>query len=333
MRRAAQRMNCSLPISPIFVKPSRCAEAISIATLSYFTSLFGRRCTSGCTAMAAAPRRWSSRSARSRSTSPFQTMVPSKSTSMVTTCGWTSVGGGVPTGMLSFTAWVWMGMVMMSMMSSTSITSMSGVVLMSTITSGSCPPPGPRFIAMIRLPPAARRARRRLGDEADLEDPGALAGVHHPADELVAPVLVAADVDLGLGNLHRDLLELVEQLAVVDELVVPEHAAVLVDGDDDVLRLGLRRQISFLRQLHRNRADDHRNGDEEDDQQHQHHVDQRRGVDVGDEVVVGFLTYSHGHVQDALWGVWPPPSSVMCTPPPKRRTCSIATLLRRTSQL
>src|SRR5437879_9888295 len=82
-----QRMNCSLPISPILVKPSRCAEAISIAKLSYFTCFSGRRSPSGCTAIAAAPRRWASRSARSRRTSPFQTMVPSKSTSMVTTCG------------------------------------------------------------------------------------------------------------------------------------------------------------------------------------------------------------------------------------------------------
>src|SRR2546427_2007575 len=200
--------------------------------------------------------------------------------------------------MLSFTAWVWMGMVMMSMMSSTSITSMSGVVLMSTITSGSCPPPGPRFIAMIRLPPVARRARRRLGDEADLEDAGALAGVHHPADELVAPVLVAADVDLGLGNLHRDLLELREQLAVVSELVIPEHVAVLVDGDDDVLRLGLRRHVPFLRQLERNGPEDDPHGDEVDDEQHQHHVDERRGVDVGDELLVAFdVAEVHRHRQ------------------------------------
>ena len=37
--------------------------------------------------------------------------------------------------MSSFTAWVCIGMVMISMISSTSITSISGVVLMSTITS------------------------------------------------------------------------------------------------------------------------------------------------------------------------------------------------------
>src|SRR5207245_6508051 len=42
-----QRRNCSLPIRPIFFNPRRCAEAITIATLSYLTSLLGRRCTSG----------------------------------------------------------------------------------------------------------------------------------------------------------------------------------------------------------------------------------------------------------------------------------------------
>ena len=89
-----------------------------------------------------------SSSGRPESVSPFQISVPSKSTSIVTTCGCVRGGGGVPTGMLSFTACVWIGMVMMSMMSSTSITSMSGVVLMSTITSGSPPAPEPTFIAM-----------------------------------------------------------------------------------------------------------------------------------------------------------------------------------------
>ena len=43
------------------------------------------------------------------------------------------VGGG----MSSFTAWVWMGRVMISSISSTSITSISGVVFISTITSSS----------------------------------------------------------------------------------------------------------------------------------------------------------------------------------------------------
>ena len=92
---------------------------------------------------------------------------------MVTTIGGSVGGGGLPTGMLSFTACVWIGMVMMSITSSTSITSISGVVLMSIITSGSAPAPDPTFMAMLvsfargQPPPSARG---RLGDEADLED-------------------------------------------------------------------------------------------------------------------------------------------------------------------
>ena len=52
-----------------------------------------------------------------------------------------SIGGGGwfgwLTGRSSFTAWVWIGMVMMNMISSTSMTSISGVVLMSIIGSPS----------------------------------------------------------------------------------------------------------------------------------------------------------------------------------------------------
>ena len=57
-------------------------------------------------------------------------------------------GGGKPAGKSMLTECSWIGMVMISMMISTSITSISGVVLMSTITSGSSPPALPTFIAM-----------------------------------------------------------------------------------------------------------------------------------------------------------------------------------------
>src|ERR1700682_3947684 len=127
--------------------------------------------------MAAALLKRASSVGRSATVSPFQRIVPSKSTSTVTTSGGVGGGGGVPTGMFSFTAWVWMGMVMISMMISTSITSINGVVLMSIITSGSASGPAPTVIAMDRFlwsSAAADAARRRLGDEADLHDRGAL---------------------------------------------------------------------------------------------------------------------------------------------------------------
>src|SRR6185312_8357147 len=153
----------------------------------------------------AAPRNLASSVGRS-TCSPFQRMVPSKSTSICTTTGGSGGGGGLPTGMLSFTAWVWIGIVMISMMRSTSITSMSGVVLMSTITSGSAEPPLPTFIAIESLPflSAGGRARGRLGDEPDLQDRRALERGHHAADRLVARLLVGADVHLRLRDLQGD---------------------------------------------------------------------------------------------------------------------------------
>src|SRR5437899_777342 len=216
---------------------------------------------------------------------------------MVTTSGGTGGGGGVPIGMFSLTACVWMGIVMMSMMSRTSITSINGVGLMSPITSGSCVPfPDPIFMAMsVSLPPAG--PRRRFRDESELQDPDSLAREHHPADGFVARLLVAADVYFRLGLAHRDFPQPVEQhLVLRDELVVPEDVAVLVDGDDDVLGLCLGRLISLLRQLDRHALYHNGDRDKEDDQQYEHHVDERGGVDVRDEVVFCVrVGYVHAH--------------------------------------
>src|SRR5450755_1606728 len=114
--------------------------------------------------------------------------------SLVTTTGSCSGGGGVPTGMFRLTLWSCTGIVMISMMMSTSITSISGVVLMSIMTSGSPPPPLPTFIAIAR----SSALRGRFRDEADLLDrrPGALE--EHPPDRFVARLGIAANLHLGL---------------------------------------------------------------------------------------------------------------------------------------
>src|SRR5688572_9312345 len=132
--------------------------------------------------MPAAALKRASNSARPSSVCPFQISVPSKSITMVTISGGTSGGGGLATGMLSRTECVWTGMVMISMMISTSITSISGVVLMSIMTSGSCDPP----LTLIAIDSPARSALdRRLGDESDLQDSRELAGEDHAPDEFV----------------------------------------------------------------------------------------------------------------------------------------------------
>src|SRR5512139_1029230 len=161
--------------------------------------------------------------------------------------------------MLRLTECSWIGIVMISMTSSTSITSISGVVLMSIITSGSFElPPEPTFMAMFSSS-WALAAHRRLGDEADLGDAGALAGVDDAADRVVVGPVVAADVDLGLRVQHRDLLQPVDQRRRVRELeVVPVDVAGDVHRDRDVLGLGLADLDALLRELELDRRRDDR---------------------------------------------------------------------------
>src|SRR5689334_14537880 len=229
-------MNCSLPTMPSLETPRRWLSASTSATNLYSTSLFGRTCTSGWSGCAAACTSLACSTSRVGSASPFHRIVPSKSMSIVTTTGSLVGGGGLPAGMFRFTECSWIGIVMISMISSTSITSISGVVLMSTITSGSAPPP-PTLIAICLAPSTLGR---RFGDEADLQDRRALAGKDHPPDALVAALLVAADVHLGLRIHHRHLLQALEQRLVVGhELLAPVDVAILVHREIDVLRLGL----------------------------------------------------------------------------------------------
>src|SRR3984957_18830142 len=102
-------------------------------------------------------------------------------------------------------------MVMMSMMSSTSMTSMSGVVLISTITS---PSGGVPLLSAISICPRTG-GPFGLGDERDLADAGPLAIDDDAADEFVAHFLVGADMHFGLRIVAGACFELGEQRRIV----------------------------------------------------------------------------------------------------------------------
>src|SRR5690242_17660374 len=93
-----------------------------------------------------------------------------------------------------FTAWVWIGRVMMSMTSSTSITSINGVVFISTMTSSS-PLAEPTFIAIAKTPACPLSALiLRLGEKADLRHAGPLRVIYQAANGFEANVLVGANM-------------------------------------------------------------------------------------------------------------------------------------------
>src|SRR5690349_21112151 len=154
------------------------------------------------------------------------------------------------------------GCVIMKMISSTSSTSISGVTLMSELRP-SPPPVGP--IAMGSAPLFLFDERLfLLGDGAD-----------HPYTRL------PGDLDGLLDAPKRDVLvrlqeqDLVRGTTFVERLVLLEPEPDLVRPFGPVLGVVGARYVR-LEALRDQRRDDH-----EDDQQHQHHVDQRRDVDVG----------------------------------------------------
>src|SRR3546814_16170146 len=102
------------------------------STTSYRACGCGCRCSSGVGVIVVVMSRYW-RNVTGSTGAPFHRIVPLGSTTILFFTG--SIGGGVispvSTGRSSFTAWVWMGIVMMNMLRRTSMTSMSGVVLTS----------------------------------------------------------------------------------------------------------------------------------------------------------------------------------------------------------
>jgi hypothetical protein len=69
-----------------------------------------------------------------------------------------------------------------------------------------------------------------------------------------------------------------------------------VDRQPDRGRALLARLAGGLGQLELHRVADHRHRDDEDDQQHQHHVDQRDHVDLAQDLVLAVgVEFTEGH--------------------------------------
>src|SRR5690349_5081145 len=192
------------------------------------------------------------------------------------------------------------GIDMISTTMSTSMTSMSGVMFNSIIGA----PEPPSLCTPIDmygfLEGLARNADAcgiRLGDEADLDDATTLQVVHHPADRLITRILVAANVEFRLrrlAGLTDDLLE--EDLLVGDQPGVPIDLARSIHRNGDVLGLGLRRNVRRFRNRHIGHLLNHGHGDQKDDQQHEHDVDERSRVDLRHDASFAFTrTDTHRH--------------------------------------
>src|ERR1700682_4673809 len=109
-------------------------------------------------------------------------------------------------------------------------------------------------------------------------------------------------MQLGLNGLGGGGLEIVlERCPIGQRKTVPVHHAAAVDVDLDDLGQHQRRRRIAGGHVEIDRVQLDRNGDDEHDQEHQHHVDQRRGVDVHHHLgIAGCGAGAYIHCHDAF---------------------------------
>ena len=125
----------------------------------------------------------------------------------------------------------------------------------------------------------------RLCHEGDALEPGGRDDRHHLGDAPVIHLVGATHVDSFVRAVFRQLLQLVAKLLRLHVLVVDEDVALGVDRHRNRLLVDVERRRLGLRQVDRHAGREQRRRDHEDDEQHEHDVDERRHVDFGHRAV------------------------------------------------
>jgi hypothetical protein len=114
----------------------------------------------------------------------------------------------------------------------------------------------------------------RVRHEPHLGEAARLRRRHHLRHDFVAGVLVGAQLQLGLRSLLRRFGQALLEHRLADHVVVPVNLASAVDGHRHRRGSRLRRGGLRLRQVQLDRAGEGGRAQDEDHQQHQHHVHQ-----------------------------------------------------------
>ena len=121
----------------------------------------------------------------------------------------------------------------------------------------------------------------RLGHNADIGDARLFDRVHDGGEGAEGHVLIGAYEDELIAGIPNPLPQLGRNLIDVDGIVAQEHALILVDGDDRTL-FGDLLHSAGLRNIDLDARLQHRRRHHKDNEQHQHHIDQRSDVDIGE---------------------------------------------------
>src|SRR5262249_21675422 len=136
---------------------------------------------------------------------------------------------------------------------------------------------------------------RRLGHQPDAREACLTHRGHRAHDLSIGHRLVRTDVDLPVATRRADRTQLLRELGERVRGVVQVHLAGLRDVDDELLLGAGQRPGRGLRQIDGHALLEDRRRHHEDDEKHQHDVDQRRHVDVGDGVAAARSPEGHAH--------------------------------------
>ena len=119
-----------------------------------------------------------------------------------------------------------------------------------------------------------------VGDQADPAEPGPVELSHHPHHVSVADRLVGTHENPLLIAIFRYGHQFRRQCVEADLGILQEQTTVLLHRDGQWLIVALERLRAGFRQLDRNADGQEGRGNHEDDEQHQHDVDERCHIDL-----------------------------------------------------
>src|SRR5690242_3375237 len=136
-----------------------------------------------------------------------------------------------------------------------------------------------------RIPLACTPLLRKLdrfgiGDQADLAEAGPVELSHHLHHVSVADRLVGTHENPLLIAIFRYGHQFRRECVEPDLGILKKYTTILLDGDGQRLVVALERLRPGLRKLDRHADGEKRGGDHEDDEQHQHDVDERCHIDL-----------------------------------------------------
>src|SRR5437667_9753023 len=156
------------------------------------------------------------------------------------------------------------------------------------------PAGGPSFRARVKMSALATIALERLGHDTYVADAGLFHRVHHRSESAERHILVRSQEDGLVLRVANPLAQLAPDLIDIDRIVAQEYALAFINRDYQPLFRDLLHRTR-LGHIHFHTLLQHPRAEHNNNQQHQHHIHQRRDVDIGERRLCASVGSGESH--------------------------------------